>query len=150
MKGRILIFALGLALLAAFLTRGAGTGPAVVPEPAGSGAPAPARATAPPAEPPSTNARDPFRYADEPSTPAPSRTILLPPPTVAAAPSPLVRLVGFVRAGGGLKAALSIAGEVVVAGVGERAAGYTVLAIDEETGVRLRDDTGAELALPVS
>jgi hypothetical protein len=34
--------------------------------------------------------------------------------------------------------------------VGERAAGYTVLAIDEETGVRLRDDTGAELALPVS
>jgi hypothetical protein len=43
-------------------------------------------------------------------------------------------------------AALSIAGEVLVLAPGETAEGYTLLAIDEETGVRLGSPDG-ELAL---
>jgi hypothetical protein len=57
-----------------------------------------------------------------------------------------VRLVGFVRRGRGLAAALFVNGEVVLAGPGEDAGGFAVLAVDEE-GVRLRGADGRELSL---
>jgi hypothetical protein len=58
-----------------------------------------------------------------------------------------VRLIGFVRRGGALVAALSVAGEVVLAAAGEAAGGFTVLSVDEEAGVRLRAPDGREFAL---
>jgi len=63
------------------------------------------------------------------------------------APPPRVLLVGLVRRGTAWMAALSIAGEVLVLAPGETAEGYTLLAVDEETGVRLGSPEG-ELALP--
>jgi hypothetical protein len=60
-----------------------------------------------------------------------------------------VKLVGLVNKGGTRQAVLSLSGEVTLAGVGGRLGGYTVLSIDEETGVRLRDPAGQELTLPV-
>jgi len=57
------------------------------------------------------------------------------------------RLVGILRQGGALKAAISVDGEVVVVRAGERAGAYTVLAIDEDDGVRLSDASGAALTL---
>lgn len=65
------------------------------------------------------------------------------------APEPVVRLTGFVRRGGTLRAALSVRGEVWLLAVGEAASGFTLLAADEEAGVRLRDPLGAELALGI-
>jgi hypothetical protein len=53
----------------------------------------------------------------------------------------------LVRRAGAVKAALSLWGETVVLGVGEESGGYRVLAIDEESGVRLRGPAGAELSL---
>jgi hypothetical protein len=58
-----------------------------------------------------------------------------------------MRLVGLVRKGGALKAAVSMWGETVVLGVGDEARGYQVLSIDEEGGVRLRGPDGSELTL---
>jgi hypothetical protein len=58
-----------------------------------------------------------------------------------------VRLLGFVRRPDGLRAALGAAGEVWVVGVGETVAGYAVLEVDEESGVRLRGADGYELRL---
>jgi hypothetical protein len=52
-------------------------------------------------------------------------------------PEAPVRLVGVVLRGGKRKAALAIRGELAVIGPGESADGYTVVAIDEEEGVRL-------------
>jgi hypothetical protein len=58
-----------------------------------------------------------------------------------------VRLVGFLRGNEGLKAALSILGEVVVCAAGEQVSGYTVVSVDEEEGVRVRAPDGAEISL---
>jgi hypothetical protein len=58
-----------------------------------------------------------------------------------------VRLIGLVHRGGGLRAALSILGNVVILGEGEEAEGYRVLSIDEEAGVRLRKPDGTEQSL---
>jgi hypothetical protein len=58
-----------------------------------------------------------------------------------------MRLVGLVRKGGALKAAVSMWGETVVLGVGDEARGYQVLSIDEEGGVRLRGPDGLEVTL---
>jgi hypothetical protein len=52
-----------------------------------------------------------------------------------------------VRKAGTLQAALAIRGEVLVLGVGEGAAGYVLLAIDEEAGATVRGPDGAELRL---
>jgi hypothetical protein len=52
-----------------------------------------------------------------------------------------------VHRGAGLRAALSILGNVVILGEGEEAEGYRVLSIDEEAGVRLRKPDGTEQAL---
>jgi hypothetical protein len=93
-------------------------------EPAPARAPAPVRATEPP-----------------PATVPPSAV-----ETAAEEVQP-VRLIGLVHRGAGLRAALSILGNVVILGEGEEAEGYRVLSIDEEAGVRLRKPDGTEQAL---
>jgi len=77
------------------------------------------------------------------------------PPSVGSSPSPAasanpLRLIGLVRRGGRLKAALSMFGETVVLGEGEESRGYKVLSVDEESGVRLKGPDGAELSLAPS
>lgn len=148
MKGRVLALGLLLALFAAFLTRGAGPGPAPPPiEPTPSDSVSPAeRLVAIPAPEPS---RDPFRYLEDSAlrtnSPPPVRE---PKVEVAAEPTPVpLRLLGFVRRGDGLLAALSLYGVVVTASAGESAEGYQVLAVDEDAGVRLRGPDGAEVVL---
>lgn len=149
----MLALGLGLALCVVVLTRGAGPpASAPVPDPRVE-ATAPARPASQPtmAEPPS---RNPFEYAEEGvhrprSLPAPSVT--LPQLSAPAPPEPAsqVRLVGLVRQGGALKAALALSGDIVVVGEGESVEGYTVLSLEEESGVRLRAPDGAEIALPL-
>jgi hypothetical protein len=78
-----------------------------------------------------------------PVTPLPPR----PEPSASASP---LRLIGLVRKGGALKAALSLWGETVVLGEGEESRGYRVLSVDEESGVRLRGPDGSELSLSPS
>ncbi|MET0555567.1 MAG: hypothetical protein ABW221_21175 [Vicinamibacteria bacterium] len=73
--------------------------------------------------------------------------IAVPPPLTLPPPNP-VALVGFVRQGGGLRAALSIHGSVSVLAKGESADGYVVLAIDEDRGVTLGAPDGTEATLP--
>src|SRR4030095_14692534 len=94
----------------------------------------PALAVTPP--PPSRNV---FRYLDEASEPALTASVPHAVPTEAQPPPPpAVRLIGFLRREGGLKAALSIMGEIVVCAPGEQVSGYTVVSVDEEEGVRVR------------
>jgi len=100
--------------------------------------------------------RNPFRYADEGGgrvSPAPPLASIPPPlqpvPAPAASASPL-RLIGLVRKGGAVKAALSLWGETVVLGVGEEARGYRLLSVDEESGARLRSPDGTEVRLAPS
>lgn len=142
-----------LALIATLLVvvgggTGAAPGPAAPSRPAVSRPPAPADAaevTAP--------ARNVFEYAvgDPPPEAAPADTsAAVPPPAAPEPPLPVpVRLIGLVRRGGGLKAAVSIEGRVVVLGPGESAEGYTALTVDEESGARLRGPDGSEMVLPV-
>ena len=59
-----------------------------------------------------------------------------------------VRLVGVVRRSGETRAALAIQGEVVILAPGETASGYTLLAVDEDAGARLRAPSGAEIVVP--
>jgi hypothetical protein len=99
-------------------------------------------------------ARDPFRYADErppsaASAPPPIAAAPSPPPAPAASADPL-RLIGVVRKGGTVKAAVSMWGETVLMAEGEESRGYKVLSIDDEGAVRLRGPDGAELTLPPS
>ncbi len=109
---------------------------------------------APSALPPlATPARDVFRYADEgssdeavPRTPVRVITADPPPALTPPVPSP-VRLIGFVRTAGTLKAALWIEGEVVVLGLGDEASGYALVALDEDLGVRVKTSEGKELTL---
>jgi hypothetical protein len=93
--------------------------------------------------------RNPFEYAD--ATAAPARTALraarTAAPTAAPTPEADVKLVGIVRGGSGLRAALSVEGTVAVLSVGESAEGYAVLDINEETGVRVRTPAGREILL---
>ncbi len=92
--------------------------------------------------------RDVFRFADEPlpaphGAPAAARVD----GEHAAAPAPAdPRLVGLVRRAGRLMAALSVDGEVELAGPGDSAAGVTVLSVGEE-GVRVRRADGSEQTL---
>jgi hypothetical protein len=98
-------------------------------------------------------ARDPFRYAEQrregPAASPPRATSPAPAPLPTATPNPL-RLVGLVRKGGVLKAAVSMWGETIVLGLGEESRGYKVLTIGDEEGVRLRAPDGSELTLPPS
>jgi hypothetical protein len=155
MKARVLVVAACAALAAAYLFREVG----------GSGAsdrpPAPPRTTAVvpsaalPLAPPSAPLRNVFEYSDPPSgAPSVPDGPALAAPSVATAPqdpspepSPLVRLVGLVRRAGQVKAALAVAGDTVVLAAGESAAGFTVISIDEDEGVRLRGPDGAVVVL---
>lgn len=153
-RTRLLLALAGIALLAALLTRGVApalspaagqAGPAPTPLP---GAHVPPEAHVPPGgSPPSLPSRNPFRYAEE----AKSGVRLAPRPVAAptAAPPapPPIRFVGLVTREGNVRAALALLGDVLVAGPGEEVAGYRVLAIDEETGVRVRTPDGREILL---
>ncbi len=120
--------------------------PASVPAPSG---------VDPGADPLPLPARNVFEF-DDPRLPAPPPAslapLMMPPPLdLSSAPAPpaeAVRLVGFVRRGGALRAALSVHGTVSVLGVGEEADGYSVLSIDEDTGVSVRRPDGDEVVLP--
>jgi hypothetical protein len=145
----VLVLVLALGLAAAFLTRGAG--PLLPPVPP-TVEPAPPRAPLAAAPPPAAPRldRDPFRYLeaeepfllDEEDAPAAS-----PLPEPQATPAPL-RLVGLIRQGGRLHAALSIHGFAVTAVAGDVVEGYQVVGIDEDAGVLLRDESGALVSLP--
>ena len=117
------------------------------PETAGPAAQVPSPTPGPAATEPS-RPRDVFRFADE------RGTLLRAPGAVAAStpspqPPPGPRLVGLVRQPGRLLAALTLGGEVELAGPGETAAGVTVLSVGEEA-VRIRhaDGTESTLGLP--
>jgi hypothetical protein len=150
-SSRLLAVALLVALVALWLAR-----PAQVTAPAtGGGAGSPAPPSSPPtaaSSPPQRLARDPFRYANEARVPAtssqsePAPTPSYDAPAPAPSPEP-IRLSGFVRQGGALKAVLSLYGTTVVAGIGETAEGFRVVSVDEDQGVRLRGPTGEELQL---
>jgi hypothetical protein len=93
--------------------------------------------------------RDVFRFVDE-TRPAARKeaapTRVDGPPVASPPPGP--RLVGLVRRAGRLMAALSVEGEVELAGQGDSAAGVTVLSVGEE-GVRVRLPDGTEQDLPL-
>jgi hypothetical protein len=90
--------------------------------------------------------RDIFRFDDEePSMaegPVSTRAAPVAPPSEA----PEVRLVGLVRRGPRLLAALALGGDVFVLAAGDSAGGYAVLDVSEE-GVRLRGPQGREKTL---
>jgi hypothetical protein len=154
--GRLLAAAVGLLLLGALLVRGSGRGAAWAPFPP----PPQARRAAPRStvpRPPATAAvpsRNLFQYADgntpspTPASPIAPRGPQEPITPVATPTPPGVRVAGLVRSGGQLKAALVVQGELTLAGKGERAGGYTVLDVDEESGVRVRGPGGEETVLP--
>jgi hypothetical protein len=80
---------------------------------------------------------------------APPSVELAPPPAPLAPPPPVVtgpRLIGLMRQGGTLRAALSVDGEMLVVAAGERAGAYTVVSVDEDA-VTLRDAAGTTLTL---
>ena len=102
---------------------------------------------------PARPGRDPFRYGferphDDVPYPEPSRAADHPAATPEA-PAPL-RLVGFIRQGGELRAALSVLGRVSLVGEGEAVDGYRLVAVEEDVGVRVRSPDGdeQELRLP--
>ena len=146
---RLLAVAVGGALLVAMLTRGAGPArPSVPPEAPPPREVARPEETTPPEPLAALPARDIFRYA-QPAPPPSSRLSAgaqTKPPAPSAAP---VRLIGLVRRGGRLCAALAIAGEIDLAGAGETAGGVAVLSVDEDQGVRVRLPDGHELLLPL-
>ena len=148
MRARLLVVSLvAVAALAYFLRAAGGSGDSEPP------AERPREAVrtdqfAAPVPPPGVPVRNVFEYSDgaPPAPPAAGAGVarITPPPAQAPAPvpSPLVRLVGLLRRAGQTRAALAIAGETVVLAAGESAAGYTVVSIDEEEGVRLRAPDG--------
>ena len=73
-----------------------------------------------------------------------ARPAATPAPEVDSSRAP-VRLVGVLRRSGQVRAALAVLGEVVILAPGETASGYTLLAIDEDAGARLRLPSGAEV-----
>jgi len=152
MRRRILSWAgLLVVLLAIALTHGAGRGAVPSPPVSPPRAPLP-RAERPTAAPPTLPppARDVFRYADDEAAPqssSPARAAAVIPETTPP-PPPAVRLIGLVRAEGGLRAALSVMGEVVVSAPGDEVSGYTVVSVDDE-GVRVRAPDGTEMSLAI-
>jgi hypothetical protein len=101
---------------------------------------------------PSASLRNVFEYVEAgvravgpPPSMAPRAPVAaaIPPPPA----PPAVRLVGLLRRGGQLKAALAITGETYVLASGESAGGYTVVGIDEDEGVRVKTPDGATIVL---
>ena len=154
MRARVLLTA-AVALAAGLYLLRAVTGPEDTPSAPESARPrTPAKPVAEAAAASNASPRNVFEYADTvvraagppaslPAAPA------VPPTTVVAAPppAPAVRLVGLLRRGANLKAALAITGETYVLGAGESAAGYTVLGIDEDEGVRVKTPEGTTIVL---
>jgi hypothetical protein len=142
--------AIALTVLAAWFARSAQVAPFGY-GPLGARAARPQPPASAPTVPEGPLARNPFRYVDEPAARAPSGPAVVratPPPPPAAAPTPEpIRLTGFVRRGGELKAVLFVAGTTLVAAAGESAEGYRVLSVDEDAGVRVRGPAGEELLL---
>ena len=143
---------LGLVIaLAAVGTGRAPAPPAVTPRVAGP-AQAPRAGEASPVGPADpAGIRDVFRFADE-ALPAARPEFVAARADGERAPEPPPagpRLVGLVLRAGRLMAALSVDGEVELAGPGDLAAGVRVLSVGEE-GVRVRLADGSEqtLALP--
>ena len=117
-----------------------------LPAPAVANPPLPA----PPADP--VASRDIFQYADEPGPEAHAmsserETGVLEPEAPPAPDGP--RLVGVLRRGGRLVAALAVDGDVVLVAPGQSAAGAIVLSVDEES-VRVRLADGSERTLAPS
>jgi hypothetical protein len=104
---------------------------------------------------PAASARNVFEFVDEvPAAPAPAPLgpLTVPPPldpasALQSSDDP-IRLVGFVRRGGALRAALSLTGTLVVLAPGETSQGYSVIAVDEDSGVTVRAPDGSERVLP--
>jgi hypothetical protein len=93
-------------------------------------------------------ARDLFEYVDENGPVAPGVGVPSTPPEAGPAETAHgVRLIGFVRQGGAVRAALWVEGEVIVAGPGEGTSDLEVLSVDEDVGVRVRLGDGAERLL---
>ena len=153
MRVRLLVAALALMAVAAFLIRGTGPGAASAPPPQAAAPHVAARPAGVLPPPPVRRipTRNIFEYAEDRRAPAPP-PVAPPPPYVvpegpAPSPSPAVRVVGLVRRGAELKAALVVEGEMAVVGKGDRAGRYTVLEVDDEAGVRLRGPAGEEMVL---
>ena len=151
MRLRAALLAAAAVLLGLFyLGRGEG------PDAAGVEGP---RAQAPPTLPRERPRPDPaairnvFEYADPvrpelPEERVPAHDPEAPLPAAeASAPPEAVRLVGYVRRGGRVWAALAISGEVVVLGAGESSLGWTVEEIDLDAGVRVRGPGSEALLL---
>jgi hypothetical protein len=123
--------------------------PAAGPRPSSTPVPTPSPTALPVLRP---LARNIFEYAREPSPPLlPAATpATLQPHPAEAAPSPglSVRLVGLVGSTSEMKVALAVDGQIVVLAPGEAQLGYRVLAIDEDTEVRVSGPDG-ELVLPL-
>ena len=147
MSARALV-AVAVAALAAFvLMRDIGGGPT---PPAAAPRARPARPARSGGERPPASTRNVFEYAPRPAVDAPPRPpapmVMDAPPVVVPPLAPPVRLVGLVRGGGTLKAALQVHGDSMTVGLGEAAGGYTVVAIDDD-GVKLRAADGTTLTL---
>lgn len=143
------------AALALYLIRAAGgpDGSSAAPDSVRTAAPT--RAVAGPVASPSSSLRNVFEYAEASVRAAgPPLAVRSVAPRVVTEPSvplppppPAVRLVGLLRRGSHLKAALAITGETYVLGSGESAAGYTVVGIDEDEGVRVKMPDGSTIVL---
>jgi hypothetical protein len=125
-----------------------GVGRSVSPAPAAAPASLPRpQEGAPPSRAPvdPRGLRDVFRFADEARrTQAPGGTLARPSDQPTPVPGP--RLVGLVRRGDRLLAALAVDGTVLLLGPGESASGLTVVSVAED-GVRLRRSDGEEQTL---
>jgi len=152
MRRALLAVSALVALSALVFTTGLGRGAAPVAPP-----PTPRPLPSPVVAPPPVPGRNLFEYLEERAPgvvldrpkvvrSAPPETV---PPAelVAEAPAPPLRLVGFVRRAGGIKAALAVHGTVYVLAVGEQAEGYLLLEADEDLGVRVRAEDGAVVTL---
>lgn len=154
MRLRLLALGVGLALVFAVLTRGAGTAPEAAPPRAPRVPVTTPRASSPvvldgdPLPPPP--ARDIFRYAEPAATEGRSLAsraapVKVAPPAEVETPPPFpLRLVGLVHRSEGWRAAVATSTGVVLVGAGDAVSGFTVLGVDEDHGLRLRGPDGAE------
>ena len=153
MRARVLAVTAVVAAVGFYLLQLAGGPDRSSSSPESSRAPATALAVSPPPAAPSGSLRNVFEYADAGVQAAGPPARLAPPPPIAVAraiPAPApqpVRLVGLLRRGAQLKAALSITGETHVLAAGESAGGYTVVGIDEDEGVRVKTPDGSTIVL---
>jgi hypothetical protein len=148
-RAKLLLAALALAaaaLVAARWPRAPESAAAAMASPGRAPHASAAVAAATPVDP--ATIRDLFRFAERPA-PAAARSQPRPAATALPTPAPdLPKLVGLVRRKGKLLAAFSQAGEVMLAGPGDTAAGVTVVDVSED-GVRVRRKDGSEELLRV-